>query len=357
MKILFYISTICGGGAARVMVNLANALSTDNEVYLVTNFLSDSEYVVYDTVKRYYCEKNESNGNRFVKNVTRIRELRKLIKKLKPDVSVAFMSENNFRLILSSFGLKTKTIVSVRNDPNREYGGKLGKLIGKHLLPLADGCVFQTKDAKGWFPEKLQKKSEVIMNETSKEFFDIEYVGGNNIVTLGRLAPQKNHKLLIEAFATIADKYPNVNLKIYGDGALKDSLCELIEKLNMKDRICLMGSTTNVGNVLSTAKAFVMSSDYEGMPNALLEALTVGVPSISTDCPCGGPKELIENGVNGLLVKTNDKDDMVVALERILGSDKDAEEMGKRARERASKYHPDIIFHEWKKYIESVVNK
>lgn len=355
--ILFYINAIHDGGAERVILQLAHRFSESGyRSILVTSFVdNDFEYPIPDGVERISMESQEIKQSRFKRNLDRIRKLRKYCKEYNPAVLVSFMAEPNFRAICAAFGLPVKTVVSVRNDPDREYGGKLGRFIGKVMLPMADGCVFQTDDAKMWFPKKLQSKSAVIMNETTKEFFNIEYVGGNDIVTLGRLAGQKNHKLLIEAFASIADKYPGTDLKIYGDGPLKESLCQLIEKMNMSERIHLMGSTKNVGEVLSTAKIFVLSSDYEGMPNALLEALTVGVPAISTDCPCGGPKALIKNGVNGLLVKIRDKEELTAALKYMLDNGKAADEMGRKAKECAAKYHPDNIFSEWKNYIEYVI--
>lgn len=355
--IMFYINAIHDGGAERVILQLAHRFSQCGyRSILITSFVDEKfEYSVPEGVERISMETREIAQSRLKRNMCRIKMLRKYCKEYKPDVLVSFMAEPNFRAICATIGLPVKTVVSVRNDPSKEYSGKLGRFIGKFLLPMADGCVFQTEDAKMWFPKKLQNKSAVIMNETTKEFFDIEYTGGSDIVTLGRLVAQKNHKLLIEAFAAIADKYPDTNLKIYGDGPLKESIRQLVEELNMNERIHLMGATKNVGEVLSTARIFVLPSNYEGMPNALLEALTIGVPSISTNCPCGGPKALIENGVNGLLVKTNDKEELTVALEYILDNDKKAKEMGEKAKQCAAKYHPDIIFSEWKKYIESIV--
>lgn len=356
--IMFYINTISGGGAARVIIQLAHRFSQCGyRSILVTSFVGDTfEYPVPEGVERISMEAQEIKQSRVKRNISRIKMLRKYCKQYKPDVLVSFMAEPNFRAICATAGLPVKTVVSVRNDPNREYGGKSGGFVGKVLMPMADGCVFQTEDARKWFPEKLQKKSAVIMNETTKEFFDVDYIGGKDIVTLGRLAPQKNHKLLIEAFASIASEYPDTDLKIYGGGIQEESLYRLAQELGMSERIHLMGVTENVGEVLSKAKMFVLSSDYEGMPNVLLEALTVGVPSISTDCPCGGPKALIENGVNGLLVKTGDKEELAAAMKYMLDNPQEATEMGRKAKERAAKYHPDIIFSEWKKYIENVVN-
>ena len=178
------------------------------------------------------------------------------------------------------------------------------------------------------------------------------------MVTLGRLCVQKNHKLLVDAFKKIADKHSDVNLLIYGIGTSEDvteSCRSYIEYYGLNDRVHLMGQTMRSQDVLASARCFVLSSDYEGMPNALLEALVVGVPSISTDCPCGGPRTLIENGKNGLLVPVNDVDRLAEAMDKVL-SDRDfAEELGRSAKESALKYRREIVFNEWKTFVEDVI--
>ena len=108
---------------------------------------------------------------------------------------------------------------------------------------------------------------------------------------------------------------------------------------------------------MSEADIFVLSSDYEGMPNALMEALAVGVPSVSTDCPCGGPKMLISNGENGLLVPVNDLNKMVEMLDYLFVHKVEKDEMGKLAKERSYAFHPEKIITEWKLYINSIIDK
>ena len=353
-KLMFYINTLGTGGAERVMSRLASHFCKDGyEVLLVTSFPIEEEYPLDEGVIRLQLEEKELAANRISRNLSRIKKLRKLCKVHKPDVLVAFMQEPNFRAVLATVGLPVKTVVSVRNDPKREYAGRVGRFVGKRILPMADGCVFQTEQAKAWFPEKLQKKSAVIFNEVSETFFHVKRKDHKNVVTVGRLTAQKNHELLIGAFAKVAEKYPDQNLLIYGQGEKKEQLAALIEKLQMSDRIFLMGVTSDVPQVLSETGVFVLSSDYEGMPNALMEALAVGVPCISTDCPCGGPDMLIKNEENGLLVPIKDEQMLVAAMDRLLGDPIFAEQLGEAARERAKNYLPENIFREWKAYIDA----
>ena len=195
----------------------------------------------------------------------------------------------------------------------------------------------------------------VIFNDVDPTFFETEYVGGKDIVTLGRLSEQKNHKLLISAFARVADKHQEVNLLIYGKGQLADDLSAYINESGLENRVFLMGNTTEAEKVLSEAGYFVLSSDFEGMPNALMEALAVGVPSISTDCPCGGPKTLINAGENGLLVPVNDIEALAEAMDRLLSDEELSSNLSQNAKRLALSYKTDRVFAEWKKYVESVI--
>ena len=178
------------------------------------------------------------------------------------------------------------------------------------------------------------------------------------MVTLGRVVKQKNHELLINAFAKIAGYYPDENLLIYGKGNrdIEDTLKKKVEALGLEKRIKLMGPTTQVENVLAHAKLFVLSSDYEGMPNALMEAMAAGVPCISTDCPCGGPRTLIRNEMDGILVPTGNCEMMAEAISRLLSEYNTANNLSTSAKKRSDIFKPEIIFEQWKNYIEEICN-
>ena len=355
-KLMFYINTLGTGGAERVMSQLANHFfRAGYEVHLVTSFPVDGEYPADEGVRRYSLEEQELSQSRLMRNISRIAKLRKLCKQIKPNVLISFMQEPNFRAILAATGLPVKTVVSVRNDPNREYGGKVGRFVGKHIMPRADGCVFQTAQAQVWFSEKLQKRSAIILNEVSESFFKVERTGAQHVVSLGRLSAQKNHAMLIRAFGRIADKHPDQNLLIYGKGDYAEMLEQMIGELGLQERVKLMGVTNQVHEVHSNAGVFVLSSDYEGMPNALMEAMAVGVPSISTDCPCGGPEMLIRDGENGMLVPVGDEDAMAAALDKLLSDPQLAHRMGEQARIDAQRYTPEKIFREWKAFIDQYI--
>lgn len=357
-KIMFYINAIHDGGAERVMVNLAKYFSEAGyDTSLVTSFRDKWEYPLSETVKRITLEEQEIKQSRLMRNLSRISKLRKICKEEKPDILVSFMEEPNFRAILATRGLPVKTLVSVRNDPNKEYAGRLGALVGKVLLPMADGCVFQTKDAQKWFPKKLQKKSRIIYNAVKEEFYHIERKPNRGeIVTCGRLTEQKNHAMLIAAFAEVVKQHPYATLKIYGEGALREALQEQIDAAGLSGKVFLMGATNDVGKALQTADLFVLSSDYEGMPNALMEAMAVGVPCVSTDCPCGGPRELFDGKENDCLIQVGDKMGLAETIESILSNKNRLVQNGVRMRERAQKYYPMVVQREWLRYVENIID-
>lgn len=352
-KIYLYINVLGGGGAERVIANLANTLAEDGcETTLITSFPVDKEYSIDKKVRRLLLEDHEFRQSRLKRNVTRISKLRKICKEEKPDIMISFMEEPNFRAILATRGLPVKTLVSVRNDPNKEYAGKLGWFVGKILLPMADGCVFQTSDAQKWFPKRLQKKSRIIYNAVKEEFYQVERTPvRGEIVTCGRLTEQKNHKLLIDAFAEVQRIHPYATLKIYGEGVLREKLQNQIESLNLNEKVFLMGATNDVAKALKTADLFVLSSDYEGMPNALMEAMAAGVPCISTDCPCGGPRELFGNLCVEDLVRCNEPKQLAQTMEKKL----EQNDQSCMQRKRAEQFRPEKINYEWKKYINELI--
>ncbi len=354
--IMFYINVLGGGGAERVVCNLANMFSNCGyPVYLVASKKINCEYPVEDSVEKFYLDDDaQMDQASFVKrNVERVRKLRKLCKTLQPDVLVSFMAEPNYRALVAAIGLKTKTIISVRNDPDKEYPGKIHRFLARNLFKLADGCVFQTEDARDWFPACVQKKSKIILNQVNDMFFR-EYPcspNAQNVVAVGRLEKQKNHALLIQAFSSIANDYPNTNLVIYGEGSLRGMLEGMIRENYLEQRVYLPGAVSDVPEKVSGCRCFVLSSDYEGMPNTLLEALALGCPCVSTDCPCGGAKMVIKQGENGLLVPTNDTEELAKAIRVILDDAAFSHKISSNARVSAEQFRPDVIFKAWEEFV------
>lgn len=358
MRVFFYINALYGGGAERVMSNLATQFANlGHEVGLVTTFQVENEYIVDQKVERYVLENEVVRGDPFSRNMQRVLRLRDIVKEKEPDVLVSFLREPNLRAIIATAGLKTRVVVSVRNDPVREYPTRFSQVVAKLLFRYADGIVFQTRDAQQWFPQAVQRHSAIIANQVAPRFYNRKLdTVRKNVITVGRLSEQKNHMLLLHAFSQIKDQVSD-DLVIYGEGELRERLEQEIKTLGLEFRVSLPGSISNIEEKLAGAKVFVLSSDFEGMPNALMEAMAMGLPCISTDCPCGGPKMLIDNENSGILIPVGNITKLADALKSVLLDEKYAEQLGYAAKLRANEFRPEHIFSQWEHYIEIVSKK
>lgn len=360
MRILFFIDSINKGGAERVLTNLANNFSLNNDVTILTLLDKNIEYTINDTVTFKCLKIKEGKKNIFQKAYYTLKNLKNVAKvfRNKYDVVISFLPRSSFYAALGAKITNTKLIISERNDPSSIYTSNLKKIIFSKIYSLADGFVFQTNDAKNFFCDKIQKKSLIIPNPVSEIFYDYKnpIKRKKNIVSIGRLEEQKNQKLLIEAFKEFKKNNSGYKLIIYGDGPLRVKLESLINEFNLENDVLLPGVVSNISEHIYDAAAFVLTSFYEGMPNALMEALTLGVPSISSDCPCGGPKELIDDGENGYLFKNNDKDELLSCLEKII--DKDiSEKFSKNSRKKMLSYKPNIINEKCENYVKEIVGE
>lgn len=356
MKIFFYINILAGGGAERAIVNLSSSFTElGHDVSVVTSYQVDNEYDVKSTVKRFFLEDKKSECGFLSRNLKRISKLRRLLKKENPDILISFMSEPNFRAVVASAFLNVKTIISVRNDPHVEYVGKIKWILAELLFKKADGIVFQTPDAKMAFCRKIRNKSVVIPNMVNPIFYSTPRSTVKDIIiTVGRLTAAKNHKLLIRVFNEIKDEIKDC-LYIYGEGELREELERIISENNLENRVFLCGNVKNIEEKFAEAKLFVLPSDYEGMPNALMEAMAMGLPCISTDCPCGGPKMIIENGLNGILVPVGDKEKLKQTILILINSDRMLNDYSVSSRVSSQKYKPELIIQKWEKYAKDVV--
>lgn len=357
LKIFFCLGSMNRGGAERVVANLSNYFIGDNDVSIIVTKQWKPEYNLNESIG-YFVLDNEVNNKSFLsRTLCRIKKLRIILKTESPDIVIAFLPEPSFRLMVAKSFLPVKTIVSERNDPNIEYDSIIKRLLARILYSRADGFVFQTPDAKKWFSKKIQNKSVVIPNPIDEKFLCIPYTGEREktIVTVGRLVEQKNQKLLINAFYAFHRIHKDYRLKIYGEGPLRNDLQKQIKELNLIESVALMGEVSDIKKEIYKAGMFVLTSNYEGMPNALMEAMALGVPCISTDCSIGGPKYLIKNNENGILVKMNDMDDLVLAMTKIINDERFATRISFTASCTMHNYASNSINDKWMKYIKKAI--
>lgn len=359
MKIMFCIGSMAQGGAERVIANLSNKLSQKNEVSVVSTVVGKPFYTLKNKVKYYTLDNDNKKENIIKRTVKRIKNLRKIIKEEKPDIAVAFLPEPTFRLMIAKSFLNIKTIISVRNDPKVLYNTFLKKMIVKIFYSSADGFVFQTEDAKKWFSNRIQSKSKIIPNPINENFICKPFMGvrDKSIVCVARLVKQKNHKMLINAFNKVIIKHSEYSLKLYGEGPCKESLINQVKELNLESKVIFMGEVSNIKDEIYRSGIFVLPSDYEGMPNALMEAMALGIPCVATDCPCGGPRFLIENGKNGLLFDIGDENGLIDSLNLLIENEELSKNIGLHANEICYKLAPSKINIEWENYILEVTNE
>ncbi len=355
-RIALFINSLQKGGSERVMVNLAEYFYNQKyDVILVTQYKRENEYELLPQIRRIYSEPEEEalTGSRIKNFLLRFRLLRDIWKNYQPDIILSFLGKNNLMAIATAAFLPAKVAVSVRGEPTMEYEGRLMQFLAKRMFRFADGVILQTERAKEFFPKAVRKKSVILKNPLNPVFLEQKPVlqRDNVIVAAGRLDENKNHIMLIHAFVRIAGEYPEMKLIIYGEGELRERLTALVAEKELSDRIMLPGSIDHVAEEIARAKIFALTSNTEGMPNSIIEAMVLGTPVISTDCPCGGPAALIEDGVNGLLVPVGDAYALADAMRKLLSDKELAHKIGENARKLAKELAPENVDREWLEYL------
>lgn len=354
--IALFIGALRRGGSERVLVNLAEYLNARGmRVTMVNQYEGQDQYALSSRIGRVYSEipAEEISRSRVLNFVRRFRRLRRIWKENRPDVILSFIGKNNLMAILTSRFLGIPVAVSVRGEPREEYGGRLMRLLAYLCFPLADGVIAQTEQARDFFPKRVRRKAVLMKNPLNPAFIRPPFLGEREkaVYAVGRMDENKNHEMLVRAFAALAERYPDYSLVLCGDGPCRKKLENLAEELGLGGRIRFPGIVEDVAERIYAGSVFVLSSYSEGMPNTLIEAMCMGLPVISTDCPCGGPAELIRDGENGLLIAPGDTAGLERALERMLSDRKEAERMGQKAAELAEAYHPDRVCAEWTRYL------
>lgn len=367
-KILFYIDHKNRGGAQRVMVELANYFQEKKKykvVFVTQKRSNPTAYTLNPEVKEILLQDNEQVMF-FSKQIDRIKRLANVCVAEKPDIIISFLIIANIIALITGKLKKIPVLISVRNDPQHDRSGSLlFQLLMKMTYPWAAGWVFQTEEAHKYYQNWIHGPVSLIMNPISKEVVqEIKKLTNQKsntsasklIVAVGRLDRQKRHDILIKAFSKVYQIDKDVKLVIYGEGSLRKSLEQLVDELQLNDCVFLPGIEKNIITKIKNGAVFVMCSDYEGIPNALIEAMAVGLPVVSTDCPCGGPAMLINSGINGILIPVGDEDKLFEAIIYILTNQRKAVAMGKAATAVRELCDIDNIALQWIKIIDKVID-
>ncbi|WP_130836113.1 glycosyltransferase [Lachnoclostridium sp. Marseille-P6806] len=368
-NIALFINSLNKGGAERVMANLADYLCERGwQVTLVTQYRRPDEYrlrhaggdgirrVLSDITGRELCAL--PLVGRPVNFFRRWKKLRGIWKKERPDIILSFIGKNNVMALSSASGLGIPVVVSVRSDPAREYADPRLRREMLRFFPRAAGVVLQTAAGKDFFPQVIAEKAVILPNPLHEQFMREPWTGEREktIVSVGRIDENKNQKLMITSFSRLAAAFPEYRLVLYGDGPAREALEAETCRLGLAERVLFAGTTEDVAERISRASLFLLASNREGMPNALLEAMALGLPCIATDCPCGGPGELIRDHENGILVPVGDARAMEEACRELLEAPELAARMGQAAVRVRELCAPEQALARWEEYLRSVLD-
>jgi len=329
MKIVVLTSSLSAGGAERVASTLCNSwVERGDQVTLIPTYSGGGVpfYPLSNNVELIYLAARVQGGlGRLSQYKQRFLILRRLIAERAPDVVVSFLPNVNVAAILATAGLKIPVIICERSDPSQQPYTLLWKLACRLCYRFADMLTVQTasvaKSSAVIFP-KL-KKIRAVANPLPAEVLQYVHVAGGPrkiLLSLGRLSEEKQVDRIIDAFSNVCERCPDWDLHIYGDGPLRNEVEGAISRKGLGNRIVLQGRTNEPWKVMAGADAFVMASRYEGFPNALLEAMGLGLPCIAFDCP-SGPREMSSDGQYAVLVPLNDQTALSVAMNEVM-SDK-----------------------------------
>lgn len=369
MKILFATTRLTYSGAPKMMAWVANQMAAKgHEVHLLTFYSEEQARLLHEKVTMRSLKVSKSRS-RLVRNTTgmlkTISRLHRTVKELKPDVVVTFLDSVGYVYpLVGRILTKAKFIGSERADPYVWRG--FTRAVRVFLLQFMHGMVFQTQGAQRYFEKRKRviNRSVVIpnpvvlsdtvlnMQKNIPSFSQRDKV----IVTVGRLSlHQKRQDVLLDAFKLFHEENPGYILVIYGDGPDAKRIQAMIDERGLTGCVILAGRTNRVEKEIFNAAAFVLTSDYEGIPNALIEAMSIGVPSISTDCSPGGAALLIRNGENGFLVPRGDTEAIAEKMRLVVSDEEIADLFSKNGPSITNELEEMVIADKWEAYLHKIV--
>lgn len=361
MKVVLLTPSNIAGGAERVLSSLANQFAASKlDTWFIQFDKNSNFYNIEEGVHKAALE-IEAGDRRGISKWILFPEyynsLKRMLQKIEPDVVISFLFLTNVVGVICCRNLKIPIILSERNDPGKY--NTVQKKIMNLIYPKCNGMVCQSAVVADRCKKDYKIRSiTVISNPITKDQVG-EYIPNktDNILAVGRFIPQKNFRLLIDAFSEIIHKYPSKTLTIYGDGPLRSELENLIVEKALEDKIFLPGIESNPIKRHSDSCLFIMSSKFEGYPNVLAEAMANGMTCIAPNVPTGTINEMISHGVNGYIYPVDSKEQLITCINRALSNKEESESITKEAREIYKKIMIDNISGNWIEFIYSVLGK
>jgi glycosyltransferase involved in cell wall biosynthesis len=355
-KIAIVITGLSFGGAERVTSFLCNYFSAaGRDVYLISLIKGERAYPLSEAIHVRELSASRTKGKlgkyRFL-----IGALRKEIKEINPSIVLGMMSYSGSLAAVACKGLGIPFIISERNDPNTsvtfsEMEKRIFYFIHHHFVAKA---IFQTESARSYYYQKEDPRGTIIPNPLYLEDMpqpNAGVVASHQIISAGRLNKQKNHELLVQAFSKVHAKHPEYRLIIYGDGEERTALEVLVERLGLGSAVFLPGIEKSMFTRLQEAEMFVLSSNYEGMPNALIEAMAMGLPCITTDYS-EGRGTVITHEHDGLVVPRKNPEALADAMLSLIENYDKALALGMHAASIRKVLDSNVICKRWLTTIE-----
>ncbi|WP_199248591.1 glycosyltransferase family 4 protein [[Phormidium] sp. ETS-05] len=368
MRLTLVISGLGAGGAERIMSVMANYWVSQKDWQITLLTLHDDTippfYSLDVRVKYIPLGVAGFSPNPIVgigNNIKRIQKLRSAIMDSQPYAVISFMDRTNILTLLATWGLKIPIIISEHVYPTCYPIGQSWELLRQLLYPKANRIVVLTERIKSYFRSEIQSQTVVIPypvlppSEIDVNSANTVFLQKPAIIAMGRLAEQKGFDLLLRAFAKVKTLFPEWSLTILGEGVLRSNLEDLRHELGLNDCVNLPGLVKNPYVILRQADLFVMSSRFEGFPNALCEAMACGLPVISTDCP-SGPREIIQDGIDGILVPNGDVEALAAAMNRLILNHEERKNFGLASQKVTERFSLDRIMTIWEQIINQVVH-
>lgn len=363
MRVMLFIAGLNAGGAERVVSRLANVWAEQGwEVAVVTLGATGSDFFALaprvERIGLNALAESTHPAQALARTVGRVAKLRRAVTAWQPQVVISFCERANILALLATRGVPAGVLVSERTDPARHRIGRFWSWMRARTYPWADAVVVQTDAVRDWMAREIPKARAVTIANPVWPMAEPAAAAapggaGHAIVCVGRLSYEKGFDLLLEAYAQIAGRFPEWRLKIIGDGDLRGALEAQAARLGLAGRVQFAGRLAQPEQHLRSASLFVLPSRYEGFPNALLEAMALGLPVVSFACP-SGPDVIIRDGVDGRLVPAEDPAALATAMTALMADPERRAALGAAARAVAERFGPEPILDQWARLIEEV---
>ena len=367
-RIVIVLSSIATGGAERVAATMANAWrDRGHEVWLVATYLGPRtvSYPLHPDVSVLFLSETSlgAGWSRWPLALRKTRALRAILSAIRPDVIISFLTNVNVLSIIAHANTRIPLIISERTDPRHDTELPLALRLARTLCyRFADALVVQTAAAARRYGAQLRgaPRITVIHNPLPAQLAASATRTGQDgeagcVIAMGRLTAEKGYAKLIEAFGCAFGEDPAWQLRIWGDGPLRTDLQSVVDRLQLAERVQLCGLTSQPWAALAAGQIFVLSSEYEGFPNAMLEAMALGLPCIAFDCPSGA-RELADGGRAALLVPCGDVAALAAALRELAGDRELRSALGARAAAFVrNRFAQASVMANWDALIEEVI--